>query len=76
MCQCWGLVNKNTSDSFLQENGTIQGFPGAEKYDGDLLLEQCDILIPAAMESVLHEGNAEQVSDPLIICYGMYFLAL
>jgi len=46
---------------FLQENGTIRGFPGAQAYDGDLLLEQCDILIPAASERALHAGNAEQV---------------
>lgn len=49
----------------LQDNGTITGFPGAEKYDGDLLTEQCDILIPAAMERALNAENAEQVCDKI-----------
>lgn len=45
----------------LQANKTIKGFPGAESYEGDLLLEKCDILIPAAGERVLTEENAGQV---------------
>lgn len=45
----------------VQENGTITTFPGAEKFEGDLLLEQCDILVPAAGERVITAENANQV---------------
>ena len=45
----------------LQEHGTIRGFPKAENYDEDLLLAECDILVPAASERVLHCGNANLV---------------
>lgn len=47
-------------------NGTITGFPGADSYDGDLLLEQCDILVPAAGESVLTAENAGLVKAKII----------
>lgn len=46
---------------FPQENGTIAGFPDAKPYDGDLLLAQCDILVPAASERQLTKDNAHEV---------------
>jgi glutamate dehydrogenase (NAD(P)+) len=46
----------------------VQGFAGADFYeDGAKGLEmECDILIPAALESVIHEGNAGDVKAKLI----------
>ena len=37
------------------------GFPGAETFDGDLLLEDCDILVPAAREKVINTANAHKI---------------
>ena len=46
----------------VQENGTIVGFAGAEPYQGEsLLTEKCDILIPCAVEKVIHAGNAHKI---------------
>jgi len=62
-----GLYNKNGIDikaliEFRQKNGTIQGFPGAEKYDSaELLITGCEILIPAATENVITSRNVDQV---------------
>ena len=62
-----GLYNKNGIDikaliEFRQKNGTIQGFPGAEKYDAaELLITDCEILIPAATENVITSRNVDQV---------------
>ena len=62
-----GLHNKNGIDlkalvDFRQKNGTVHGFPGAEKADtADLLVEDCEILIPAATENVITSRNADRV---------------
>ncbi|KAF6029007.1 GLUD1 [Bugula neritina] len=60
-----GIDPKEIED-YKIEHGTIVGFPGAEKYEGDLLTEQCDILIPAALERSLNADNAELVKAKII----------
>ena len=67
-----GLYNKDGIDmealwEFRQHNGTIHGFPGAEKYDpAELLLVDCDILIPAATENVITSQNADRVKCKIL----------
>ena len=62
-----GLYNKNGLDlkalvEFRQKNGTVHGFPGAEKYDAaELLTTECEILIPAATENVITTRNVDRV---------------
>lgn len=52
----------------LTERGGVKGFPGCSFVEeGERVLEhECDILIPAAMESVIHKDNAERISAKLI----------
>jgi glutamate dehydrogenase (NAD(P)+) len=54
---------------WIVKHGTIKGYPQASFTEkGAALLEQdCDILIPAAMEGVIHKGNAGRIKAPLII---------
>ncbi|MCE2737632.1 MAG: Glu/Leu/Phe/Val dehydrogenase [Rhodobacter sp.] len=54
---------------WMDAHGTIRGYPGAFFLaNGASLLEaDCDILIPAAMEGVIHLGNAAAIRAPLII---------
>jgi glutamate dehydrogenase (NAD(P)+) len=47
--------------------GKIQGLAGTEPLSNEDLLElDCDVLIPAALESVIHRGNAERVRAKVI----------
>jgi glutamate dehydrogenase (NAD(P)+) len=49
---------------YKQEHGKVEGFPNAIfSSTGETLLEYpCDVLIPAAMEGVIHEKNAPRIS--------------
>ncbi|MBI4006185.1 MAG: Glu/Leu/Phe/Val dehydrogenase [Gammaproteobacteria bacterium] len=54
---------------YLNKHKTIKGFPGANfTADGHTALElECDILIPAALESQITSDNAERIKTRLII---------
>lgn len=48
--------------------GRLEGFPGAISMSSeDVLYEDCDVLIPAALGEVIHADNWERVRAPLII---------
>ena len=48
--------------------GSVQGFAGGRIIESALALElACDILIPAAMEGVIHKENAARIQAPLIL---------
>jgi glutamate dehydrogenase (NAD(P)+) len=70
-----GLFNRTgiNIDALLQHrdrNKTIVGFPGADAADPhELLLADCDILIPAATENVITSQNAAGIKAK-IICEG------
>ena len=53
----------------LTSTGGIAGFPDTEFVQaGDtLMLRDCDILIPAAMERVINMGNAREIKATLIV---------
>lgn len=55
--------------AWIAENGGVKGYEGALYLeDGSALLEEeCDILIPAALEGVINLSNANRVKAPLII---------
>ena len=52
----------------VTETGSVVGFADADALGGDELLElDLDLLVPAAVEGVLHEGNAHRVSASVIV---------
>ncbi|MAC77636.1 MAG: glutamate dehydrogenase [Rhodobacteraceae bacterium] len=55
--------------AWLMHHGGVAGFPDAAHLadDGKVLEEDCDILIPAALEGVINLGNADRIKAPLII---------
>ncbi|MED5312280.1 MAG: Glu/Leu/Phe/Val dehydrogenase dimerization domain-containing protein, partial [Pseudomonadota bacterium] len=62
-------VDVDALRSWIQQNGGVTGFPDAEAVASpETALElECDILIPAATEGVIHAGNAAKICAPLII---------
>ncbi|NIZ10010.1 Glu/Leu/Phe/Val dehydrogenase [Pseudooceanicola sp. HF7] len=54
---------------WIASHGGVKGFPeGQFVADGASLLEEdCDILIPAALEGVINLGNADRIKAPLIV---------
>ncbi|MBI4463711.1 MAG: Glu/Leu/Phe/Val dehydrogenase, partial [Acidobacteria bacterium] len=55
---------------YRQQNGTIVGFPGGEAADPqELLLYDCDILLPAATENQITSRNADKLKCR-ILCEG------
>ena len=51
-----------------ERTGSVIGFEGADAIGSDELLElDVDLLIPAAVEGVLHEGNAHRVRAGIVV---------
>jgi glutamate dehydrogenase (NAD(P)+) len=67
-----GLLNKNGIDlealwEFRQRNGSIHGFKGASAEDpAELLVSDCEILIPAATENQITSRNADRVKCKIL----------
>jgi len=55
--------------TWLAKHGGISGYPDATHHaEGAVVLEEeCDILVPAALEGVINLGNADRIKAPLII---------
>lgn len=54
--------------AYLYANGGVKGYPDAEYVENGakVLEKECDILIPAALESQIHRENAERIRAKLI----------
>jgi len=67
-----GIWNPNGIDirqleTHVAETGSVVGFPGTDPMTNTELLERsCDILIPAAIDSVIHAENAERVKAHIV----------
>ena len=64
-----GLDVEDVRQWMAAHGGLLAGYPGAALVaDGAAVLEAgCDILIPAALEGVIHKGNAARIKAPLIV---------
>jgi glutamate dehydrogenase (NAD(P)+) len=66
------LYNKNGIDvkalsAYRQRHGTLAGFPEAEAADpAELLVTDCDILIPAATENQITSRNADRIKCKIL----------
>ena len=54
-------------EAHVAESGGVGGFPDAEPItNSDLLLQPCDVLVPAAIGSVIHAGNADRIKATIV----------
>lgn len=61
-------IDVNALGAYVDEYKTVKGFPGCRDITPSELLEvPCDILLPAAVQSVIHEGNACKIQAKLIM---------
>lgn len=52
----------------IAEGGKLTEFPGTEVISpDDLVALECDVLIPAALGGMIHEGNADRIKARMII---------
>jgi len=62
-----GLSVEDVS-KFKEKTGSVVGYPDAEDMTNEQLLEQeCDILIPAALENQITEKNANKIKARLVL---------
>lgn len=62
-------LNVHDVRQYLAETGGLRGFPAGEyQQDGAAVLTmECDILIPAALESQINAGNAMHLNTKLVV---------
>jgi glutamate dehydrogenase (NAD(P)+) len=54
-------------EAHVAESGSVVGFPGAEPISSmDLLSQPCDVLIPAAVGSVIRADNADRIKATIV----------
>lgn len=60
-------IDPNKAVRYKQEHGTLAGFPDTDLISNEDLLEvECDILVPAALESVITRQNADRIKTKMI----------
>src|SRR5262249_3957237 len=60
-------IDLRSLEAHIAEAGTVTGFPGADTLTNAELLEQpCDVLIPAAVGSQIHQANAERIRASIV----------
>lgn len=61
-------LNFEEINKWYLERGSFKGFPGAEEISNEeLLLSDCDILIPAAIEDQITQVNSENIRAKLVL---------
>ncbi|MGH9357445.1 MAG: Glu/Leu/Phe/Val family dehydrogenase [Terriglobia bacterium] len=61
-------LNMHALAAHAHEAKTVKGFPGGESIDSAEILEQdCDVLLPAATESVITSHNARRIKASILV---------
>lgn len=61
-------LNFDEINSWFLSHGTFKGFPGAKEISNEeLIVSECDILVPAAIEDQIRSDNAESIKAKLVV---------
>lgn len=61
-------INIDVLEKYVDETGSVVKFPGTSAIStSDVLVVDCDILLPAAVQSVITESNADKVKAKLVL---------
>jgi len=61
-------IDVTAAEAYARQQRNLDGFKGGDKIgNADLLLSDCDVLVPAALEKVLTVDNAPRVKAKLIV---------
>jgi glutamate dehydrogenase (NAD(P)+) len=60
-------IDMRQLEAHVAESGSVAGFPGSEPVsNADLLTQPCDVLIPAAVGSVIRADNADRIKASIV----------
>ena len=63
-----GIDAEALTTHIYSDGGKLTEFPGAEVISpDDLLAIECDVLIPAALGGMIHEGNADRINCRMLV---------
>ncbi len=68
-----GVANEdglNVTDlaEWVAKHRGVKGFPGGDAFDGsEVITWDVDVLVPAALENAIHEGNANDIKASIIV---------
>ena len=64
---CEAGINPFELERYFAEHKIFEGFPGCDMVTNEELLAlKCDILVPSALENVIHKGNAIKVQTRIL----------
>ena len=64
---CEAGINPFELERYFAEHKVFEGFPGCDLVTNEELLAlKCDILVPSALENVIHKGNAGNVKTRIL----------
>jgi len=64
---CEAGINPFELERYFAEHKVFEGFPGCDMVTNEELLAlKCDILVPSALENVIHKGNAGNVQTRIL----------
>ncbi len=61
-------INLDTAEAYYRKHGSLENFDGGDFISNDeLLVQQCDILVPSALGDAINSGNAGKLKAKIVV---------